>query len=154
LRIIIRKARLEDLGAINDLTDAMHQYLAGLYGLKLSKEELEEEHYDEDDLEQTYVAEDVERGVIGYMSFSKGRDEWAGLHFELEHLVVHENYRGLSVARKLFEILLKRARRERVNITTGTLARNRGALRFYRKLGFKPLSVGLLLDLQKRTLDR
>ena len=50
----------------------------------------------------------------------------------------------------LFDILLERARREEMNITTGTLARNEGALRFYEKLGFKPFTIGLLLDLEKR----
>jgi len=150
--IIIRKARLEDLETINVLTDAMHHYLAGLYGLELSPEELEEEHYEEDELENLYVAEDAERGVIGYMSFSLGRDEWAGPRYELEHIVVHEDYRDLGIGRRLFDVLLERARREGVNITARTLAKNQRALRFYEQLGFKQLSVGLLLDLQKRIL--
>jgi len=152
VRIIVRKARVEDLGAINDLTDAMHRYLAGLYGLELSAEELEEEHYEEDELEDVYVAEDGEGHIVGYMSFSLGRDEWAGPHYELEHIVVHEDYRGLGIGRRLFEVLLERARREGVNITTGTLAKNQRALRFYEQLGFKPLGIRLLLDLQKRML--
>lgn len=147
----VRKARIGDLGAINDLTDLMHNYMAGLYGLELSAEELEEEHYDEDELENTYVAEE-EGVVVGYMSFSTGVDEWAGPHCELEHIVVREEYTGLGVAKKLFDILLERARSEGVNITTGTLSRNRRALGFYKKLGFKPLSVRLLLDLQNRIL--
>jgi len=143
------------LEAINDLTDAMHYYLAGLYGLELSAEEIEEEHYNEEELENTYVAEDTERGfVVGYMSFSLGRNEWAGPNYELEHIVVREDYWGMAVAGKLFDILLEKAKREGVNITTGTLARNKRALTFYEKLGFKPLSVGLLLDLQKRILEK
>ncbi|MFB0544036.1 MAG: N-acetyltransferase family protein [Candidatus Bathyarchaeia archaeon] len=150
----VRRARGEDLESINNLTDVMHNYLADLYGLRLSAEELEEEHYDEDELEDVYVAEDAKGGVIGYMSFSLGRDEWAGPHYELEHIVVHEDYRGQGMGRKLFDVLLERARREGVNITTGTLAKNQRALRFYKQLGFKPLSVGLLLDLQKRILNR
>jgi len=154
VRIIVRKARVEDLKAINDLTDAMHHYLAGLYGLKLSAGELEEEHYDEDELEDTYVAEEVEGGVIGCMSFSLGRNEWAGPNYGLQHIIIQEDYRSLGVAGKLFDVLLEKAKRERMNIATGTLARNKRALKFYGKLGFKQLSVGLLLDLQKRILDK
>jgi GNAT superfamily N-acetyltransferase len=154
MKIIIRKACLEDLKAVNNLTDDMHNYLAKLYELKLSKEELEEERYDESDLEQTYVAEDGERGVVGYMSFSKDCDEWAGPYFELEHLVIHEDYRRLGLARKLFEFLLNKARQEGGNIKTGTLIRNKAALTFYKRLGFRPLSVGLLLDIQKRILKK
>ena len=150
--IVVRKARIEDLVAINGLTDAMHNYLASLYGLELSKKELEEEHFGEEELENTYVAENVEEGIVGYMCFSKGRDEWTGLRYEIEHIVVREDLRGLGIGRKLFEILLQRATREGVNITTGTLTRDKGALRFYKKLGFKPFSIGLLLDLQRRAL--
>jgi GNAT superfamily N-acetyltransferase len=154
VKTIIRKARPEDLEAVNDLTDDMHNYLAKLYGLKLSKEELEEEHYDESDLEHTYVAEHGGRGIVGYMSFSKNYDEWAGSHFELEHLVIHEDYQRLGLARKLFQFLLGKARQEGVNIKTGALVRNKRALMFYRKLGFRPLSVSLLLDIQKRILEK
>jgi ribosomal protein S18 acetylase RimI-like enzyme len=154
VKVIIRKARPEDLEGLNDLTDDMHNYLAKLYGLKLSRVELEEEHYDEGNLGQTYVAEDGERGVVGCMSFSKDCDEWAGPYFELEHLVIHEDYRRLGLARKLFEFLLNKARQKGVNIKTGTLARNKSALAFYKKLGFRPLSVGLLLDIQKRILEK
>ena len=147
---MVRKARIEDLSAINQLTDAMHNYLAGLYKLKLADEELEEEHFTEEQLENVYVAEIVEGGVIGYVSFSKGSDEWAGPNYEIDHTVVHQDYRGLGIGRKLFEIVLERALREGVNITTGTLVKNQRALRFYQEQGFKPLTMRLLLDLQKR----
>ncbi len=150
MKILIRKARVEDLEAINDLTDEMHRYLAALYGLELCERELEEEHFEEEELENVYVAEGVEADVVGYLSFSKGVDEWAGPHYELEHLVVHEDHRGLGLGKKLFEVLLEKAGSEEVNITTGTLARNEMALRFYKGLGFKRLSIGLLLDLQQR----
>jgi len=151
---IVRKAVVQDLEAVNALTDTMHRHLAGLHGLELSAEELEEEHYDEDKLVNLYVAEDDEAGVVAYMSFSKGKDEWASAHYELEHIVVREGFRGMAIGRKLFQVLLERANREGVNIATGTLARNEEALRFYEKLGFKPISVRLLLDLQKRILEQ
>jgi len=151
---IVRKATVQDLDVVNALTDNMHKHLAGLYGLELSAGELKEEHYDQDELGNLYVAEDAEAGVVAYMSFSKGSNEWAGAHYELEHIVVREDFRGMAIGRKLFQILLKEANREGVNISTGTLARNKEALRFYAELGFKPISVRLLLDLQKRILER
>ena len=154
MEIRIRQARVEDLEAINELTDEMHIYLSDLYGLELSEQELKKEHFDEGELGNTYVADGSEVGVVGYMSFSRGMNEWAGPNYELEHIVVREDHRGLGVARRLFEVLLERARGEGVNITTGTLARNERALRFYEGLGFKPLFVGLLLDLQKRILEK
>ena len=78
MKITIRKTRLGDLETINGLTDDMHNSLAGLYGLKLSMNALEEEHLGKHDLGQTYVAEGGRRGVVGYLSFSKDCDEWAG----------------------------------------------------------------------------
>jgi ribosomal protein S18 acetylase RimI-like enzyme len=132
----VRKAGVEDLEVINELAEEMHKYLAGLYGLKLSSEELEEEHFDEEELgENVYVAESEENNIIGYVSFSKRENEWAGPHYEVEHIVVAEKYRGSNVGKMLFSIVFERAKREEVNITTGTLARNEGALKFYEVLG-------------------
>ena len=154
VEIAIRKARLGDLETINGLTDDMHNSLAKLYGLKLSMEVLEEEHLDKRDLGETYVVEVGRRGVVGYLSFSKDCDEWAGPYIELEHLIVQEDYRRLGLAKRLFRFLLDEARNEGSNIKTGTLVRNKVALRFYEELGFKPLSISLLLDLQKRILEK
>jgi arylsulfatase A-like enzyme len=78
--ITIRKAKGGDLEVINKLTDEMHRYLACLYGLKLTLGELEEEHFDEEELENTWVAEVADKGVVGYMSFSRGVNEWARAH--------------------------------------------------------------------------
>jgi ribosomal protein S18 acetylase RimI-like enzyme len=151
----VRKAGVEDLEAINGLTDEMHNFLAELYGLKLSSEELEEEHFNEKELEENvYVAESEENNVIGYVSFSKSENEMAGPHYEVEHIVIAERYRGFNVGRMLFNIVFERAKREKVNITTGTLARNEGALKFYEGLGFKPLTIGLLLDLRNRIIKK
>ncbi len=69
-------------------------YLAGLYGLELSPEELEEEHLGRDELGKVYVAEVIDLGIVGYISFSPAWDEWAGQHYELEHFVVREDFRG------------------------------------------------------------
>lgn len=151
MKITVRQAQAKDLTSINSLTDRMHNYLAGLYGLQPSKKELQEEHYDEDELEKTFVAEDAEKGVVvGYLSFSLHRNEWAGPHFELEHLMVREDYKRLGVATELCRVLEEKAKHKKVNIIAGTLVRNKGALKFYKKLGFKPLTVNLVLDVQKR----
>ena len=150
MKVTVRKANTDDLVVINELTDSMHHHLASIYGLELSLQELEEEHFDEEELGNVYVAESALDGVVGYMSFSEGRDEWAGPCYMLEHIVVREIFRGLGIGKMLFEILLGKSKREGVNITAGTLARNERALRFYEELGFKQISTGLLLDLQKR----
>ena len=152
MNLAVRQANKGDLMAINELTDLMHHYLASLYGLKMRQDEIDEERFDEEGLDNVYVAETADDGIIAYMSFSKESDEWTGPHYELEHIVVREDYRGRGVGRELFNALLERAKREEVNIKTGTLVRNRVALDFFGELGFKQLSVGLVLDLQNRIL--
>lgn len=57
-------------------------------------------------------------------------------------------------SQRVFSVLLDKTKRRRFNTRTGILTRNRRALRFYEKLGFAPLSTGVLLDLQKRMLSR
>jgi len=150
LNLVVRQADKGDLIAINELTDLMHHYLGTLCGLKLRKDELDEEHLDEEELDNVFVAETAEEGVIGYMSFSKGRDEWIGPHYELEHIVVRKDHRSQGVGRELFKVLLERAEREEVNIKTGSLVRNRTALNFFEELGFKQFSMDLVFDLQNR----
>ncbi|MFQ5885573.1 MAG: GNAT family N-acetyltransferase, partial [Thermoplasmata archaeon] len=127
-----RKACIEDLQRINELTDVMENYMAGLYGLKLSDADLEEEHYDEDEIDDVFVAVNNDDGtVIGYTSISRGEDEWAGPHYELEHLAIDEDFRGVGIGKHLFAILAQKAEAEGMNITAGTLERNRRALEFY-----------------------
>lgn len=155
MQINLRKARNNDLDEINRLTINMHNYLASLYEMGLPEEALKEEMFTKEELVNVYVAEDAVKGkAIGYMSFSSGEDEWAGSYYELEHIIVDKQYRGRGIGHKLFQVLLDRANRGRVNIVTGSLQRNENALRFYEELGFKPLSIRLLLDLQKRIFKR
>jgi len=147
-----RRALVKDLDAINELTLEMHTYLGALVGIKFSKEELKHEMYEnEDDLKNVYVA--VSDGkVVGYMAFSPEiqENEFFGRYYDLEHIVVKRGFRRKGIAFQLFNILLKKAKQENVNIATGTLCLNKEALKFYQKAGFKPISTGLILDNTKK----
>lgn len=137
------------------LADEMRNFMADFYGIRLSAKELEEAHSNEKELEENvYVAQGEEDNIIGYVSFSRSENEWAGPHYEVEHIVVAEKYSELNVGRMLFNVVLEKAKKEKVNITTSTIAGNEAALKFYEELGFKPLTVGLLLDLQKRIIQK
>ena len=134
---------------INALTDEMHRYMAALHGLELSSEELEAEHFEIDEIDSIYVAK-MEGRVVGYASYSRGINEWAGPYLEIDHIAAAEDRRGMGIGKTLFDILMGKARSEGVNITTGTLHKNERALNFYTQLGFKPLTTGLVLDIQER----
>ncbi len=154
MRFKVRMAQAEDMDTLNRLTDTMHQQLASLYGLKLSPEELEEEHFCKGELESVFVAEDSDGNIVGYLSFSRGEDEWVGPHLSLDHLSIDEEHMGLGVGRDLCNRLMELAKAEGLNISTGSLKRNERALKLYRKLGFKPYSERLILDLQQRLFRR
>jgi len=147
-----RKALMKDLNAINELTVEMHNHLGALVGIEFSKEELKEEMYEsKDDLKNLYVAE-LNGKVIGYVSFSQRveENEFFGKYYHLYHIAVKQGFRKRGIASKLFSILLQKAKKENVNIVTGTFCLNKEALRFYRKVGFKPIETVLVLDNIKR----
>jgi len=147
-----RKAMIRDLDAINELTVEMHNHLGALVGIQFSEEELKHEMYEsEEDLKNVYVAESDGK-VIGYMSFSHRTEEneFFGEYYHLYHIVVKREFRGKWAATKLFNILLRKAKRENVNIVAGTFCLNKEALRFYQKVGFKPVETTLVLDNTKR----
>lgn len=143
-----RKAVLKDLEAINELTLEMHNYLGALVGIEFSKEELRHEMYEsENDLKNVYVAE-FDGNVVGYIAFSERihKNEFFGKYYHLYHIAVKRGFRRKGVASNLLHILLKKAKKENVNIVVGTFCLNRGGLKFYEKMGFKPIETVLVLD--------
>lgn len=144
----IRRALVKDLDAINELTVEMHNHLGALVGIKFTAEELKKEVYEsEEDLENTYVAE-FDGKVVGYMTFSRRveENEFFGKYYHLYHIAVKRGFRGKGVGAKLLGTLQKKAKRENVNIVAGTLSLNKEALRFYKGMGFKPITTTLILD--------
>lgn len=147
-----RRALIKDLDAINELTVEMHNYLGALVGIKFNREELKEEMFEsEKDLKNVYVAE-FDGKVVGYMSFSQKIDEneFFGKYYHLYHLAVKQEFQRKGIASKLFSILLRKAKQENVNIVTGTFCLNKAGLKFYQKIGFKPIETVLILDNAKK----
>jgi ribosomal protein S18 acetylase RimI-like enzyme len=130
----------------------MHNHLGALVGIKFTKEELKEEMYkSEQDLKNVYVAESDGK-VVGYISFSPKpeENEFFGKYYHLYHLIVKQEFRRKGIAAKLFKILLRNAKQENVSIVTGTFCLNKAGLKFYQKMGFKPIETTLILDNTKK----
>ena len=144
----VRPAKREDIEEINRLTLQMHNHLGRLVGIEFAEDDLEDEFYDESDsLDEVYVAE-VDRKVVGYISFSNKirEDEWCGRYYALEHLIVDEEHRRKGYGTKLFEALLESAQRDNANIVVDTFVKNEGTIEFFKSLGFKPFETIFLLD--------
>jgi len=152
-QIAIRKARKSDIPSINELNFAMHNYLGKLVGVRFSEDELKEEKIAETDLskEHYYVAVTGNR-VVGYVVFSKKtlEDEWCGRYICLNEVAVAEPFRGKGIGERLVQVAVDCAKRNRLNITTGTHLKNRRGINFYKKLGFRPFSTKLILDLNRK----
>jgi ribosomal protein S18 acetylase RimI-like enzyme len=63
---------------------------------------------------------------------------------------VKQEFRRKGIAAKLLEILIRKAKQENLNIVVGTICLNKAAIKFYQKMGFKPINLGLILDNTKR----
>jgi GNAT superfamily N-acetyltransferase len=146
-----RRASVKDLETINKLTYEMHHFLGSLVGIKFTMKQLKDEMYEnEEDIKNVYVGESDGK-VVGYMDFSQDicENEFFGRYYHLYHLVVQREFRK-RVASRLFNMLLRKARRENVNIVTEAFCLNREGLEFYRKAGFKPIENVLIIDNTKK----
>lgn len=151
-RVIIRKADESDIETINELNLEMHNSLAESVGLRFSKEELEEA-IDKDDLpENNYHVAVVDEKVAGFVAFGKEifEDEWYGKYVYLYEIDVSEDYRGRGIGSELFGIVLDYAEKNESNIRIGTIIKSEKTINFYKKLGFKPLKVDFIFDLNER----
>jgi len=148
----VRQAKREDIEEINRLTVQMHNHLGRLVGVKFTQKDLEEEFFSESDsLDGVYVAE-VNRKVVGYISFSNiiREDEWCGRNYRLEHIIVDEKHRRKGYGTKLLEALLQKAQKDDANVVADTFVNNEGTIEFYKSLGFKPLETIFVLDREGR----
>jgi len=144
----IRPAERKDLPALDTLSFELHRDLGRLVGREFTDEELEEERFVDADLPGIYVAEEADE-IVAVIAFATkpAENEWVGKHYEIYHIYVKPAHQGRGIGTCLFELVRQRAIADDVNLTIGTLLANRDAIRFYRKLGFKPTSIGLTLAL-------
>jgi len=148
----VRAATAKDLNAVNELTFEMHEHLGSLVGIKFTIRDLKEEMYENpEDLKNVYAAEQDGK-VVGYLSFSPKveENEFFGKYYHLYHIAVKREFRRQGIATKLFNALLKKAKRENVNIVGGTFCMNKPALKFAQKMGCKPIETVLILDNTRR----
>jgi ribosomal protein S18 acetylase RimI-like enzyme len=144
----VRGASVKDLVAINGLTFEMHNYLVALVGIKFAIDDLKHEMYQTKEAPRNVYVAELDGKVVGYMSFSHKpeKNEFFGKHYHLYHIAVKQEHRGKGIATKLFKRLQRKAKQENVNIVVGTLTPNKQAIKFYQKMGFKPISISLILD--------
>jgi len=65
-------------------------------------------------------------------------------------MAVKQEFRRRRIASKLFNILLRKSKRENLNIVTETFCLNKEGLNFCQKMGFKPIETVLIMDNTRR----
>jgi len=143
-KILIRKAKKQDVLTINSLTKEMHKFLGRMVGKEFSDKELKDEEVGVSELKGILVAEDLtKKKVVGYISFSQKTEEneWYGKHLYLYEFAVAKEYRGKGIGEMLINRFVQMCRNKNLNIKVDTLIKNKKTIEFYRKMGFKPHTI-------------
>ncbi len=157
--VVVRKAHLEDLKTVQYLNHQLfehdHEYdpllkMSWPYDSEgtafFTKRIAGEEGV-------CFVAE-LQGNIVGYMCGGIMQPHCYRMikkEVELENTLVSEHYRGQRIGEKLFVSLTAWAREQGAErIFVSAAARNHGAIRFYRRVGFEDYATDLELDLRSR----
>ncbi len=82
--------------------------------------------------------------VVGMCLISYHEKPWLQLKkvCQIDNICVNEAYRGQGIGRALVEAACAEAKKQDIqHITLGVFCKNEGAISFYQKVGFHPLSI-------------
>jgi ribosomal-protein-alanine N-acetyltransferase len=83
------------------------------------------------------IVHSLQRKVIGYIIFWKVFED-----VQINNIAVHPEFRRLGIGRVVLEYVIDQVRRDGAKfITLEVRPSNTAALRLYKKLGFKPISI-------------
>lgn len=136
----IRKVEVRDLEQLVDLCEAHAIYEGASYERAGKKEALEQAFFTSPPLLHGLVLADESR-LYGYTTFARQYSTWDAFHYlYMDCLFLSEEIRGQGWGQKLMEEV-KRAAKERncSLIQWQTPVSNRGAIRFYDRIGAKSL---------------
>jgi len=152
----VRKARLEDLQAIQDLSYQLFKHdEAWISHLKMNWA------FEEAGIEYftthlngregvTYVAED-NHNIVGYITGDMKKDvSWRSVRIaELENIFIEKESRHKNIGKKLFEEFRAWAREQGAQkLTVSASYPNSSAIQFYKSVGFEPCSLELEMGIE------
>ena len=132
----IRKAFVSDLVQVNQLYFLLQKSQQHLRKIKMAGNQMEN-HFSEKDLLKILVA-DVGSELVGFVRVGeKGDNEWCGKCIELEEIFVLGKYQNQGVGKKLVKMAIKKYGR----LHLMTHPKNKKAVDFYKKMGFKTIGL-------------
>jgi ribosomal protein S18 acetylase RimI-like enzyme len=144
--IIIRKAKLKEVGEISKLHKKLAEYHHRLDNFYSSK--INSKRYIRKVIKQILVAE-LEGKIVGFIIFRiKKHPAYSEKITHISDLYVDEKYRKLGIGKKLVEEIIKLSKSKKVKYITITVhCKNEIGLKFWKKLGFEEYSKNMRLKL-------
>ena len=131
----IRKGGKADIPAIFQLVYELADFENGLDNLTNTPEQMEKDWDRENPLYDFFVVENEAKEIIGTAIYYMGYSTWRGAFFYLEDLYVQEKYRGHGIGSKLFDFLIREAKKQGAKrMGWQVLDWNKPAIEFYKKL--------------------
>jgi|SRR5690606_2548742 len=136
----IRIATKNDMGQVLELIQELAIFEKEADAVKITKEDLERDGFNDHPLFKCFVAEKDER-IDGIALFYPRYSTWKGKTLHLEDLVVRQDKRGLGLGSALFkEVIAYGAKQGVRRIEWVVLNWNTTAVEFYKKNGALVLS--------------
>ncbi|MFZ5553466.1 MAG: GNAT family N-acetyltransferase [Bacteroidota bacterium] len=130
---MIRKGKKEDLPAVLELIKELAVYERAGNEVENNLEEMLSDGFGEHPVYYFFVAEEKEK-IIGIALYYFKYSTWKGKCIFLEDIIVTESQRGKGVGAKLFEEVMKVAKKMKVRrLEWQVLEWNEPAINFYKK---------------------
>lgn len=132
--ILIRKGKKSDLPGIFDLIKELAKYEKAENEVSNSILSMEDDGFGENPIYFFFVAESIEKNIIGMALYYFKYSTWKGRCLFLEDIIVNSEYRGLGIGKALFQKVIHQAKNEKVKrLEFQVLNWNQTAIDFYKK---------------------
>ena len=129
--VLIRKAKKEDMTAVQALVCELAEYERGLH--KVVTTPLSYEKDFEDGVFDAIVAK-VDGEIVGMALYFMAYSTWRGRMMYLEDFIVKESMRGQGIGAMLFDAFLEESKKKEVALVKWQVLRwNEPAINFYKK---------------------
>ncbi len=136
MEITIRKAEAQDVPQMLALVKELAVFEKEPEAVTVTEEQMRDAGFGPRPAWWGWVAERSEDGIVGIAMCYERYSTWRGRVGYLEDIVVTENARGLGIGELLFKaIAVEAVKRNYHHMTWQVLDWNKGAIRFYKRLG-------------------
>ena len=134
MKIIIRKAKKKDLPQILSLIKELATFEKAPNEVKVTLKELVRHGFGKEKVYDCFVAETSKNKIAGIALYYIKYSTWKGKCVYLDDIIVTESLRGEGIGKKLFEKVIKVAKKMKVRkLEWQVLNWNEPAINFYKK---------------------